>query len=269
MRPRRWAGLGLQGAEQLNNKGSSDDGGVLRPDRAPEQRAAEDRRDRGQAEKSEGEGDVEASQRAQARAARVQTAEEVLAEQERADLEARGSERTEDPRRHAGTHEDDGHRHARSQAHVVTDLPTSAGTSAQMGEAAADDGGNCLPEPAQPASHRRPAEAEIQTVDAKIRHEKDTNVLLRREADRQGGRGRSRAGGGLSTESFVWQCRFPPNHFCATLEDLATMYSDMKACHPDEYVDTACKGWRCRAPLCEDLFREPSVAEEPARDFDA
>ena len=84
-------------------------------------------------------------------------------------------------------------------------------------------------------------------MDAKIRHEKDTNVLLRREADRlRADADRAERGGFVDRIlRLAEKCEVSAQSRGATLDDLATMYSDMKARHPDEYArDTASKGWR-------------------------
>ena len=286
MRPKNM-GMGFKGfkeAGQLNNKDGSDDddddaartgaGGDAR-NKAAEKVAAENARakrekDAKQKEMWKRRNELKRERR------EYRTAEEVLAEQERADLEASGiatrDGRAAPPPAPAKMTVID---MRGSQAHVVTDLRELRGDggAAGGGDAAAnDDEEIAFPE----LQHNLRlivdlAEAEIQTVDAKIRHEKDTNVLLRRESNRlraDADRAERAADSLDQILRLAEKCEVSAQSRGATLDDLATMYSDMKARHPDEYARHGVQRLAVAHahPLVADLFREPyDPLTEPTR----
>ena len=286
MRPKNM-GMGFKGfkeAGQLNNKDGSDDddddaartgaGGDAR-NKAAEKVAAENARakrekDAKQKEMWKRRNELKRERR------EYRTAEEVLAEQERADLEASG---IANPRRTrgagAGAREDDGHRHARepgARRHGPSRVTRGRRRGGRRGSGGDDDEEIAFPE----LQHNLRlivdlAEAEIQTVDAKIRHEKDTNVLLRRESDRlraDADRAERAADSLDRILRLAEKCEVSAQSRGATLDDLATMYSDMKARHPDEYARHGVQRLAVAHahPLVVDLFREPyDPLTEPTR----
>ena len=282
MRPKNM-GMGFKGfkeAGQLNNKDGSDDDDdddaarTGNTNKAAEKIAAENAK--AKREKDAREKEMWKRRNELKRERReYRTAEEVLAEQERADLEASGigtrdggpTSRTPAPAKMTVIDM------RGSQAHVVTDLRNLRGDVGTNGGAAADDDEEiAFPE----LQHNLRlivdlAEAEIQTVDAKIRHEKDTNVLLRREADRLRADADEAERAADSLDRILRlaeKCEVSAQSRGATLEDLATMYSDMKASHPDEYVRHGVQRLAVAHahPLVADLFREPyDPLTEPTR----
>ena len=284
MRPKNM-GMGFKGfkeAGQLNNKDGSDDddddaartgaGGDAR-NKAAEKVAAENARakrekDAKQKEMWKRRNELKRERR------EYRTAEEVLAEQERADLEASGIATRDGRAAPAPAPAKMTVIDMRgSQAHVVTDLRNLRGDVGTNGGAAADDDEEiAFPE----LQHNLRlivdlAEAEIQTVDAKIRHEKDTNVLLRRESDRlraDADRAERAADSLDQILRLAEKCEVSAQSRGATLDDLATMYSDMRARHPDEYARHGVQRLAVAHahPLVVDLFREPyDPLTEPTR----
>ena len=289
MRPKNM-GMGFKGfkeAGRLNNKDGSDDdddddagtGAGERgrnTNKAAEKVAAENARAKREKEMREKEMWKRRNELKRERR-EYKTAEEVLAEQERADLEAAG----------IGTDGPDLKAAARqtapakmtvidmrgSQAHVVTDLRKLRADGLNgSGSQADDDEDIAFPE----LQHNLRlivdlAEAEIQTVDAKIRHERDTNVLLRREAERHRADAERAERAADSLDRILRlaeKCEVSAQSRGATLDDLATMYADMKARYPDEYARHGVQRLAVAHahPMVEDAFREPyDPLEEPAR----
>lgn len=245
-------GMGFKGFKesgQLNNK--EDDSDDDRPKGAPggdgrnaaaDKVAAEDLQRKREKERKEKEMWKRRNELKRERR-EYKTAEEVLAEQERADLEAAG----------IGTERRTGASNATpapakmtvidmrgSQAHVVTDLRKLDKPGASGRNEADDEDDIAFPE----LQHNLRlivdlAEAEIQTMDAKCRHEKDTQTLLRRESERlavDSERIERLADSLDAVLRLAEKCEVSAQSQGATLEDLATMYGEMKAHYPHEYA---------------------------------